>query len=153
MGHENLKARKKTFALDVVCLCTDLPRRKETTQALGQLHRCARSAGASSRAACRAQSAADFIAKLGTVEDEADESAFWLGFIEDLNLRRHFKSYRHGSGRPGIPTSILTNPGPGQGRPGTRAPTRPELVTKRFSRSPFPVPKARLYGASSGICG
>ena len=91
MGHENLKARTKTFALDVVCFCADLPRTPEIGHVRGQLQRAATSVGANYRAACRSKSNAGFVAKLGTVEEEADESAFWLEFIKSLDARRNLK--------------------------------------------------------------
>ena len=91
MGHENLKARTKTFALDVVCFCADLPRTPEIGHVRGQLQRAATSVGANYRAACRSKSNADFISKLGTVEEEADESAFWLEFLKALDARRKLR--------------------------------------------------------------
>ena len=91
MGHENLKARTKTFTLDVVSFCADLPRSIEIGHVRGQLQRAATSVGANYRAACRSKSKADFVAKLGTVEEEADESAFWLEFIKSLDARRNLK--------------------------------------------------------------
>ena len=86
-----LKARTKEFALDVVCLCAELPTVPEIGHVRGQLQRTATSVAANYRAACRGKSKADFIAKLGTVEEEADESAFWLEFIEDLRTRRNLQ--------------------------------------------------------------
>ena len=80
MNAEEMKVRTKQFALDVACLCADIPRVTETTNARGQLQRCSSSVAANYRAACRGKSKADFIAKLGIVEEEADESAFWLEF-------------------------------------------------------------------------
>jgi len=52
----------------------------------GQLIRSGTSVPANYRAACRAKSTADFIAKMGTVEEEADESAFWIEMLVDTNL-------------------------------------------------------------------
>jgi four helix bundle protein len=53
-----------------------------------QLIRSATSVAANYRAACRAKSAADFIAKMGIVEEEADESLFWLEVIEETGLMK-----------------------------------------------------------------
>ena len=86
-----LKARTKVFALDVVCLCAELPMAPEIGHIRGQLQRSATSVAANYRSACRGKSRADFIAKLGNVEEEADESAFWLEFIRDLQIRRNLK--------------------------------------------------------------
>ena len=91
MNAEHMKTRTKTFALDVVCLCAELPSAAALFHIRGQLQRCAASVAANYRAACRGRSKPEFIAKLGIVEEEADESSFWLEFIQDLNVRQHFK--------------------------------------------------------------
>jgi len=82
-----LKARTKAFALDVVCVCADLPSSPEIGHIRKQLQRSATSVAANYRAACLGKSKPDFIAKLGIVEEEADESAFWLELIKELHLR------------------------------------------------------------------
>ncbi len=51
-----------------------------------QLGKCSTSVGANYRAACRAKSKADFVGKLGIVEEEADESVYWLEILRDLGL-------------------------------------------------------------------
>jgi four helix bundle protein len=79
-----LKERTRRFALDVVTFSTRLPQRLETRHAIGQLIRASSSVAANYRAACRGKSRADFIAKLGTVEEEADESGFWLEMLRDI---------------------------------------------------------------------
>jgi four helix bundle protein len=77
MNHENLKKRTKQFALRVISLVESLPR-DMTSNVLGrQLLRSGTSVGANYRAACRSKSAPDFISKMGTVEEEADESGYW----------------------------------------------------------------------------
>ena len=53
----------------------------------GQLARCGTSVGANYRSACRGRSKAEFIAKLGVVEEEADESGFWIEFIIESGLK------------------------------------------------------------------
>lgn len=81
MSNENLKQRTKKFALDVIKLFEALPK-NETCRILGrQLLRSGTSVGANYRAACRAKSTADFISKMGTVEEEADESAYWIELL------------------------------------------------------------------------
>ena len=84
MSNENLKKRTKKFALDVIKFFEALPK-NETCRILGrQLLRSGTSVGANYRAACRAKSTADFISKMGTVEEEADESSYWIELlIED----------------------------------------------------------------------
>jgi four helix bundle protein len=81
---QDLKARLKKFALDVIRFCRTLPRDDEFTIIKRQLIRAATSAAANYRAAQRAKSKPDFISKLGTSEEEADESLFWLECIVEL---------------------------------------------------------------------
>ena len=81
---EQLKNRTKKFALDVVVLCAGLPYVVETRHAIGQVIRSSSSVAANYRSACRGKSKADFISKLGTVEEEADESGFWLEMLSDI---------------------------------------------------------------------
>jgi len=81
MSNENLKLRTKKFALAVIKFFAELPK-NETCRILGrQLLRSGTSVGANYRAACRAKSTADFISKMGTVEEEADESGYWLELL------------------------------------------------------------------------
>src|ERR1700722_4192104 len=83
MRNENLKLRTKKFGLDVIALAEKLPRDR-TCDVLGrQLLRSATSVGANYRAACRARSSADFISKMGIVEEEADESGYWMEMLHD----------------------------------------------------------------------
>ena len=81
MDADELKNRTKLFALRVLKLAAALPATIEGTAIRGQLVRAGTSVGANYRAACRGRSRAEFIAKLGVVEEEADESAFWLELI------------------------------------------------------------------------
>ena len=80
-----LKSRTKKFALDVIRLCAHLPQTLETRHAIGQVIRSSSSVAANYRSACRGKSKADFISKLGTVEEEADESGFWLEMLLDIS--------------------------------------------------------------------
>jgi four helix bundle protein len=88
---EELKNRTKKFALDVIGLCAGLPQAVETRHAIRQVIRSSSSVAANYRSACRGKSKADFIAKLGTVEEEADESGFWLEMLRDIAELRHLK--------------------------------------------------------------
>src|SRR5690348_15676020 len=83
MNYENLRQRTKRFALDIIKLTEQLPRDQTCRVLGGQLLRCGTSVGANYRAVCRAKSNADFISKFGTVEEEADESAYWLELLVD----------------------------------------------------------------------
>lgn len=88
---EELKNRTKKFALAVIGLCAGLPHTLETRHAIGQVIRSSSSVAANYRSACRGKSKADFIAKLGTVEEEADESGFWLEMLRDIAELRSLK--------------------------------------------------------------
>ena len=81
---QELKNRTKKFALDVIGLCARLPHLPETRHAIDQLIRSSSSVAANYRSACRGKSKADFVAKLGIVEEEADESGFWLEMLRDV---------------------------------------------------------------------
>ncbi len=83
MNNENLKLRTKQFALRVIKLVETLPH-DMTSDVLGrQLLRAGTSVSANYRAVCRGKSAADFIHKMGTVEEEADESGYWIELLVD----------------------------------------------------------------------
>jgi four helix bundle protein len=86
MTESDLIERTKQFALRVIKLVGELPRTIEGRAIASQLMRSGTSVAANYRAACRARSKPEFIAKLGTVEEEADESAFWLELIIDAGL-------------------------------------------------------------------
>lgn len=81
-----LKSRTKKFALRAIRLVESLPK-SQTSRIIGdQLLRSSTSVAANYRAACRARSNADFIAKLGIVEEETDESVFWIEMLVETNL-------------------------------------------------------------------
>src|SRR5436305_4278329 len=82
----DLKARTKQFALRVMKMVDALPRMIQGRAIAKQIIRTATSVAANYRAACRARSRAEFIAKIGIVEEEADESCFWLELIIDSGL-------------------------------------------------------------------
>ncbi len=81
----DLKERTQRFALDVLRFCSALPAGAEFRIIGGQLIRAGTSVGANYRAACRSKSKADFINKLSMVEEEADESEYWLELVEHLS--------------------------------------------------------------------
>ena len=81
MNHDNLKERTKRFALEIIKLIEGLPPGKACDVLGRQLLRSGTSVGANYRAACRAKSPADFIFKMGIVEEEADESSFWIELL------------------------------------------------------------------------
>ncbi len=75
---EPLKARTKAFGITIIGLVKNLPTDVGTAHVAGQLVRCGTSVGSNYRASCRAKSKADFISKMAWVEEEADESKYWL---------------------------------------------------------------------------
>jgi four helix bundle protein len=86
MTATELKQRTKEFALRSLKAVDCLPKSVSGRTVAGQLARAATSVAANYRAVCRARSRAEFIAKLGIVEEEADECAFWLELIVEGGL-------------------------------------------------------------------
>jgi four helix bundle protein len=83
---QDLRDRTKSFAVRIVRLYRSLPY-KADAQVLGkQLLRSGTAVAANYRAACRARSRAEWIAKIGIVVEEADESLFWLEMLIDCQL-------------------------------------------------------------------
>ena len=85
MNAEMMKSRTKRFAIDTAKFCECLASRMSMVAYSKQLIRSSSSVGANYRAACRAKSLADFINKLKIVEEEADESIYFLELIEELD--------------------------------------------------------------------
>ena len=81
MDEDELKRRTFQFALRAMKLAGALPNTIEGRTIGRQLCKAGTSVGANYRAACSGRSVAEFIAKLGIVEEEADESAFWMELI------------------------------------------------------------------------
>lgn len=86
MTADELKDRTKQFALRVLKLVAAMPKTIEGRAIASQLVRCGTSVAANYRATCRARSKAEFIAKIGIVLEEADESLLWLELIAEANL-------------------------------------------------------------------
>jgi four helix bundle protein len=78
MTEQELKSRTRKFAVDILNLVDKFPQRRSGNIIANQLGRSASSVAANYRAACRARSHAEFISKIGIVEEEADETTFWL---------------------------------------------------------------------------
>ena len=79
----DLRVRTKEFAQRIMRLVDSLPARRSCEVIGKQLLRSATSVGANYRSACRARSTAEFVAKLGIVEEEADESEYWMELLMD----------------------------------------------------------------------
>ncbi|MEO8933590.1 MAG: four helix bundle protein [Xanthomarina sp.] len=90
---EILKNRTKKYASDCWKLCAKFPVSREYNAYCNQLIRCSSSVGANDRAACRAKSDADFINKIEIVDEEADESMYFLEIsnIENQEIKRLHK--------------------------------------------------------------
>jgi four helix bundle protein len=84
---EQLKARTFTFGLRIITFCRTLRATWEGRELSDQLFRAGTRVGANYRSACRARSHADFIAKIGYVVEEADESIYWLEMVEASGIR------------------------------------------------------------------
>src|SRR5690348_11172670 len=82
----DLISRTKAFSVDVVKLVQELPRTWSANSLGNQLLRAGTSVGANYRAARRARSRREFMAKLGIVEEEADESLFWLELLSETGI-------------------------------------------------------------------
>jgi four helix bundle protein len=80
---EDLKIRTKEFALRVLRFANSVQRGRTEDILTKQLVRAATSVGANYRSACRARSRADFISKITVVEEEADETQYWLELLLD----------------------------------------------------------------------
>ena len=87
MNKEELKNRTKKFAVRVFKFLLSIEKCKEMEVINFQLLKSSSSVAANYRAACRGKSSADFLNKLKVVDEEADESLFWLEFIEELKIK------------------------------------------------------------------
>jgi four helix bundle protein len=85
---EEMKRRIRDFALRCLRFATTFPKGPAGDVIGRQLIRACTGAAANYRAACIARSRADFASKLGVVEEEADESVFWIGFAADAALAK-----------------------------------------------------------------
>ncbi len=127
MNPEELKARTRAFALRVIRLAESLPETPTAKVIRNQMLRCSSSVGANYRAACRARSKADFISKMGIVEEEADETVYWMELLIDAGIVKRARiaelldeanqilsivisSIKTAKGAGGNPQSAIRNP-------------------------------------------
>jgi four helix bundle protein len=89
MTKNELKARTKKFAIEIVNLYEQMPKSVPNKKFFDQLIRSGSSVGANYRSACRAKSTADFINKLKIVEEEADESVYFLELLLAINQEKY----------------------------------------------------------------
>jgi four helix bundle protein len=81
-----LQRRTKAFAVKIVRLFESLPQKGAGIVLGRQLLRSGTSVGANYRSACRAKSTADFVAKMGIVEEEIDETLYWLELLIEVGI-------------------------------------------------------------------
>src|SRR5437867_3426785 len=81
-----MRDQTKRFAIGIVRLVRLIPRTPEGKVVGNQLLRAGSSVAANYRAVCRARTKPEFVAKIGVVVEEADESAFWLEFLIDADI-------------------------------------------------------------------
>ena len=86
MNEEQMKKKTKDFAKEIIKLCRKLPKNREGNLIGNQIFRSGTSVAANYRSACRAKSKPDFIAKLSIVEEESDETCFWLELIKEMEI-------------------------------------------------------------------
>lgn len=86
MNAEDLKQRTKKFALEIIKMSEQLSKHRASDIIAKQIIRSATSVGANYRAACCARSKADFISKVGIVQEESDETIYWLELIQSVGL-------------------------------------------------------------------
>lgn len=86
MDEATFKTRTKALGLRVIRLVASLPFTREADVIGRQLVKCGTSVGANYRAACRGRSVAEMLAKLGTVEEEADETLYWLEMLVEARI-------------------------------------------------------------------
>ncbi|HKO99242.1 MAG TPA: four helix bundle protein [Pyrinomonadaceae bacterium] len=86
MNSEELKRRTRAFALRIIRLAESLPNTPTGNVIRNQMIRCGSSVGANYRAACRARSRPDFVSKMGIVEEEADETIYWMELLVDAQI-------------------------------------------------------------------
>jgi len=88
MNEVQLKNRTKEYAKNVIRLCRKLPNNREGRLIGNQMFRSGTSVAANYRAACRGRSKAEFVSKLAIVEEEADETLFWLELIKGMSISK-----------------------------------------------------------------
>jgi four helix bundle protein len=86
MDKIELKRRTQRFAIDVIKFVEEIPSNRSLNVLCSQLLRSSSSVGANYRSACKGKSTADFINKIVIVEEEADESVYWLELMEEAVL-------------------------------------------------------------------
>ena len=89
MNQEQMRNRTKEFAKQIIILCRQLPENREGRLIGNQIFRSGTSVGSNYRAVCRARSKAEFIAKIGLVLEETDETFYWLELIDETKIMKN----------------------------------------------------------------
>ena len=89
MRNSDLRERTKQFALRIITLASMMPRTREADIIAKQVVKSGTSVGANYREAGRARSKAEFTSKIGVVEQEADETLYWLEIIRECDWIKH----------------------------------------------------------------
>src|SRR6266496_3176 len=135
MNSTEFKLRTKSYGLRIIRLYEASPKRGAAPVLGKQLLRSGTSVGANYRAACRARSSADFISKMGIVEEEADESSFWVELLVDAGRLRTEKAghvLKESSELVAISVSSINT----ARRNSTRRSTSPPAIPRSALRSP-----------------
>ena len=88
MNSTEFQDKTKRLGLHVIRFVEVLPQNYTSRVIINQILRCALSVGANYRAVCRAKSDKDFINKMKIVEEECDETIYWLEIIEESGLAK-----------------------------------------------------------------
>jgi four helix bundle protein len=86
MTPEEMKTRTKRFAVRIIRLVESLPKTRSADTIGRQLLRSGCSVGANYRSACCSRTPADFVSRMGIVEEEADETAYWIEILVEADL-------------------------------------------------------------------
>ena len=88
MNPADLKQRTRRYGLRILRMADSLPRSRSSDVIARQIIRAGTSVGANYRAACRARSKPDFVSKMTVVEEELDETLYWMELILDAGLQK-----------------------------------------------------------------
>lgn len=86
MDETQMKKRTQAFAKGIIRLCRELPNDRESQLIGNQIFRSGTSVASTYRSVCRARSEAEFISRLSIVEEDADETLFWVELIQEMRI-------------------------------------------------------------------
>ncbi len=135
MDSEELKARTKAFAVRVVKMTEALPPTRAADMVARQLLRSATSVAANYRAACRARSHREFVAKIGVVTEEADESLYWLEILVEAEVMPEAKLKNLIQEANELTAIFTASSYTARQNRDTPAPSRPQVATSPIDKS------------------